>query len=122
MKSVALSKGGKLKELQDPLARIALDYVGADLKAEAYWMDAINDPTLPAKERQDLIEDLNENGLSDPKHPSPDDLPLIVSRLELIEQLAPDAMDKVNADAFDEAYKDLINLGNLASGNGLPVK
>ena len=43
----------------DPLARVALSMVGLDLDAELYWVASINDPTLPAAERQDLIEDLN---------------------------------------------------------------
>jgi hypothetical protein len=107
--------------IKDPKAREALALVGLDPEAEAYWYAAINDPNLSAKERQDLIEDLNEDGLSDPKHPSPDDLPTILSRLELIEAVAPDAMDKVNADAFKEAYKDLVNLANVATGGGEPV-
>ncbi len=103
--------GLQLKEpVQDPAARAALSFVGADPEAEQYWMAAINDPGLPANERKDLIEDLNEDGLSDPKHPDPQDLPLIWSRIRLIEQLAPDAMDQVNADAFQEAYKDLVSL------------
>ncbi len=96
--------------LQDPDARLALSFVGVDPMAEQYWMAAINDPDLPAEERKDLIEDLNEDGLSDPKHPGPEDMPLIVSRLRLIETLAPEAMDTVNAGAFAEAYKDLSNL------------
>ena len=106
----------------DPLARVALSMVGLDLDAELYWVASINDPTLPAAERQDLIEDLNEVGLADPKHPTPDDLPLILSRLELIEELWPWAMDGVNDEAFDEAYKDLENLAELAQGRGEPVK
>lgn len=96
--------------VQDPLARVALSFVGADPDAEAYWDMAINDPSLSAHERQDLIEDLNEDGFPDPDHPTVDDLPLIVSRLFLIEELAPDAMDKVNWDAFLEAHKDLVNM------------
>lgn len=107
---------------QDPLARMALAYVGLDSEAETYWLQAINDPGLPAVERQDLIEDLNEDGLSDPKHPTAADLPLILARLLLIESLAPEAMDKVNADAFQEAYKDLVNLANVALGGGEPVR
>lgn len=115
--------GGPAKEpLQDPLARDALAFVGADPVAEAYWYSAINDPNLPAHERQDLIEDLNEDGLSDPRHPAPEDLPLILSRLRLIEETGPDAMDEVNAAAFQEAYKDLVNLANLAAGGGEPVR
>ncbi len=108
--------------LVDPLARIALFFVGADPLAEEVWLDAINNPDLPSKERQDLIEDLNEFGLRDPKHPTAEDLPLIVSRLILIEMVGPDAMDKVNADAFREAYKDLANLADIAMGGGVPVK
>jgi len=91
-------------------ARAALSLVGADPDAEGIWITAINDPNLPPEARQNLIEDLNEDGLSDPKNPSVDDLPLIVSRIELIEELAPDAMDDVNWDAFREAYKDLITM------------
>jgi hypothetical protein len=33
-----------------------------------------------------------------------------VNRIQLIEELAPDAMDDVNAAAFQEAYKDLVNM------------
>ena len=106
----------KKPEPKDPLAREALCLVGADPEAEEYWIGAINDASLAGHERQDLIEDLNEEGFADPKHPTVADLPLILSRIQIIEELAPDAMDKVNADAFSEAYKDLVNMyGKLAS-------
>jgi hypothetical protein len=55
--------------------------VGEDPEAEAHWIGAINDPTLPAEESKDLIEDLNEDGVFDPHHPNVDDLPLIYSQL-----------------------------------------
>ena len=96
--------------------------VGVNPEAEQYWIEAINNPDLPANERQDLIEDLNEDGLSDPKHPTTEDLPVILKRLKLIEELAPQAMDKVNADAFKEARKDLENLVSVAVGTGKPVQ
>jgi hypothetical protein len=104
--------------IQDWMARAALAYVGADPEAELYWYQAINDPALGAQERQDLIEDLNEDGLSDPHHPTMDDLPLILNRIQIIEQVVWDAMDEVNADAFLEAYKDLVNLAFQAMDNG----
>jgi hypothetical protein len=107
----------KQRELGDPVARIALSLVGQDPDAEAYWVDAINDPSLSAHERSDLIEDLNEEGFEDPHHPTFDDLPIIVSRLELIEELAPDAMDEVNSDAFAEAWKDLAKMALIAEQN-----
>ncbi len=96
------------KELTLP--RIALSFVGADPEAEQIWTYAINDPDRPAKERQNLIEDLNEDGFPDPKNVTADDLPLILSRIDLIEHLAPSSMDEVNAAAFGEAYKDLLQM------------
>ncbi|HUR45493.1 MAG TPA: hypothetical protein VMZ27_06380 [Candidatus Saccharimonadales bacterium] len=103
------SIGGK-PPIQDPLAREALSLVGSDPEAEAIWATAINNPDLPANERKDLIEDLNEEGFADPKNPTIDELPLIVSRLALIEDYAAEAMDDVNWQAFMEAYKDLRNM------------
>jgi hypothetical protein len=94
----------------DTAARDALKQVGADAEAERYWLSAINNPVLPPIERQDLIEDLNEDGLSDPRNPGVIDLPLINARIRLIEQLMPDAMDRVNAEAFKEAHKDLVKM------------
>jgi hypothetical protein len=96
--------------IEDPEARHALNYVGLDTDAEARWIAAINNPELSDHERSDLIEDLNEEGFSDPKNPTQADLVLIVSRMVLIEQLIGTAMDKTNEDAFKEAYKDLANM------------
>jgi hypothetical protein len=104
--------------IQDPMARLALAFVGADPDAELYWYGAINNPSLSAQERQDLIEDLNEDGLTDPHRPTADDLPLILNRIQLIEEVVWDAMDEVNADAFLEAYKDLVDLAVQAMENG----
>lgn len=101
------SRRGK-RELQDPEAREALRLVGADVKAEEYWLKAINNPNLPAKEREDLIEDLNEVGYADPKHLTANDLPLILKRIAIVEKL--EAMDDVNAAAIKEALKDLTHM------------
>ena len=95
---------------RNPEARDALSRVGFDPAAEAVWLKAINDPDLPPEERKDLIEDLNEDGFPDPGNLTEGDLPLILSRIELIEQLWPAAMDEVNEAAFREAYKDLWNM------------
>ena len=106
----AAKKSAKPKEpIQDPDARAALGLVGVDPAAEAYWLSAISNPSLPDQEREDLMEDLNEDGLSDPKHPGPEDLPLIVNRLVIIEEIAPTA-DPFMQEHLGEAYKDLKNL------------
>ena len=95
---------------RNPEAREALSRVGFDPAAEAVWFRAINDPNLPPEERKDLIEDLNEDGFPDPRNLTEADLPLILSRIALIEELGPGAMDEVNDAAFREAYKDLVNM------------
>lgn len=100
----------KFKNAKRPEVRKALARVGADFEAEAMWLQSINDPGVPAKEREDLIEDLNEDGLTDPAKPTREDLVLINSRIHLIERLLPSAMDKVNEDAFREARKDLVKM------------
>ncbi|MCA8956612.1 MAG: hypothetical protein KDC87_11105 [Planctomycetes bacterium] len=92
------------------MAFTALSYVGIDPQAERLWMRAIDDPGLPEGVRSDLIEDLNNTGYPDPDQLTEADLPLILARLEIIERLAPYAMDAVNAAAFEEAYKDLLNM------------
>jgi hypothetical protein len=102
--------------LQDPDARAALSLVGVNADAEAYWLSAISDPSLPQQEREDLMEDLNEDGFADPKHPSADEIPLIINRIALIEQIAPGA-DPFVQEHLGEAYKDL---NNMLAGN--PVK
>ena len=94
---------------KEPLARLALTYVGADQQANEFYQKAINDPVLNPNHRRNLIEDLNEDGLNF-KNLTQQDLPLIKNRLNLIDQLAPNAMDKVNAAAFQEARKDLVNM------------
>ena len=102
----------KYKNARRPEVRAILARVGADHEAEALWLQSINDPSVPAKEREDLIEDLNEDGLSDPAKPTREDLALIKSRIALIDRLMPSAMDKVNESAFKEARKDLVNMRN----------
>jgi hypothetical protein len=99
------------------MARVALAFVGKDPDAEEYWLEAIFDPTLPnGEEREDLMEDLNEVGFEDPDHPGPDDIPLILSRLRIIEEVAAyDDVDDFMIEHLGEAYKDLVNMYFRAS-------
>ena len=85
--------------------------MGVDPDAEQYWLAAIFDSSLPDEEREDLMEDLNEEGLSDPRHPGPEDLQLIANRLPLIEEVALHA-DEFMLPHLAEAYQDLVNLLN----------
>ncbi len=101
--------GRPRRQLQDPVARVALAYVGEDLEAEDYWMEAIFDSSLPDGERDDLMEDLNEVGFPDPHHPGPEDVPLILNRIRIIEEVAPYADDFMQIH-LAEAYKDLVNM------------
>ena len=117
-KVAQVKKPSTKKVFQDPVARDALKYVGFDPDAEIYWFSAIQDSSLPTSERQDLIDDLNEEGLPDPKHPTIDDLPLILSRLRILEELVPSIADSLE---WKESYEDLLNLAAVATGGGKPI-
>ena len=95
---------------KEAFARLALNYVGLDAQADNFYQKAINDPALSKDHRRNLIEDLNQDGFGDPRNLTARDLPLIQSRISLIEQLAPSAADPINAAAFKEAYKDLLKM------------
>jgi hypothetical protein len=92
------------------LAFRALWYLGTDPEAEKTWSRAINDPDMPEGVRSDLIVDMIDEGYTDNDHPTKADLPVIRARLEIIERHAPYAMDRVNARAFEEAYRTLLEL------------
>ena len=102
-------------------ARDAVASVGADSDAELVWMTAVNDPDVPAEIRKDLIADLNTDGISDPQNPTEDDLPLILSRLEMIESIAPESLDDTNAMAFADVYKDLSKMAEKIRQDGLQM-
>jgi hypothetical protein len=96
---------------KEQLGRYALSYVGADPVADEVWAWLIYDPDLSEKVREDLMEDLNENGFSDGngRRATMDDLPLIESRLALLEGHLADA-DEFMFAHLGEAYKDLMNM------------
>ncbi len=101
---------------KEPLARVALAYLGANPQAEPLFKTAINDMSLPPDHRRELIEDLNTDGFADKRNPTPADLALIQNRLRFIQQNAPNAVDVVNAKAFAEAAKDLLQMLDKANG------
>jgi len=93
-------------------ATLAIEYNGHNLLVDPMLDDAETRAAIEntPNQRKNLIEDLNETGFADPRNLTAADLPLIESRIALIEQVANDAMDDVNSAAFDEAYKDLLNM------------
>lgn len=95
---------------KEPLARVALNYLGANPQAEPFFKTAINDPAMPADHRRNLIEDLNQDGFPNQRSLTEKDVPLIQNRLRFIEQNAPNSIDAVNAAAFAEANKDLLQM------------
>jgi hypothetical protein len=105
---------------REPLARVALNYVGADAQANEFYEKAINDMTLTGSHRKNLIEDLNEDGFPDKRNITASDLPLIENRIALIDDLLPKASDPVNIAAFGEARKDLMNMSVRASQPATP--
>ena len=99
---------------------MALNFAGADSRADALWHTAILDQAIPTDARRELVEDLNQDGIQNEKQPTAADLKLIVNRLELINRFRGEADSKIIADAFTEAEKDLKDM--LAKAQPAPVK
>jgi hypothetical protein len=98
---------------KEPLARLALAFVGASPQAVPLWHNAILDPSLTADQKRNLVEDLNEDGLVNKKTPTPEDLTIIARRYALTQAyLQQDYVlnDRMLNAAFREADKDLRNL------------
>ncbi|MBA4150471.1 MAG: hypothetical protein H0X66_20360 [Verrucomicrobia bacterium] len=98
----ALNSSGK-----ERLGRFALNFAGLNPQADALWRHAILDKTLPLSERNELIEDLNQDGFESTKNPTARDLVLITNRLALIERHRGEADHRRITDGFNEAERDL---------------
>jgi len=128
-KSVALAaqiyKDARVTEpdSKESLARLALAYVGANDQAVELFHDAVLDPTLKPDQTRNLIEDLNQDGLSNRKNLSPADLDIVAKRYTLTQAyLQQDYVinNKTLNAAFREADKDLANmLQRAAAGNAV---
>jgi hypothetical protein len=92
------------------LARLAVDSVGLDPDADQYWLAGINDPRVAAEDRQELIEALSQAGFADARQTTAEDLPLIATRIALLEEVSPTAIDQVNASAFQDVYHQLLEM------------
>jgi hypothetical protein len=98
---------------KEAIARVALNYVGVSDQALELYHTATLDPQLKSDQRRNLIEDLNQDGLSDRRNPTPEDLKVIANRYALTQSyLQEDYVknNKVLNDAFHEANKDLFNM------------
>lgn len=107
---------------KEPLARLALAYVGVNAAAGRVFENAINDQNLTKSDRRELIKDLSQAGFTNPKTPSATDLPLIQNRLALIQRLAPAATDPAIVTAFTLASRDLTKMAGLALQPPAPKK
>jgi hypothetical protein len=98
---------------KEALGRVALAYVGANEQAIQLYHSAINDPSLSPDQRRNLIEDLNQDGLSNRRNPTADDLKIIANRYELTQAYLQQPYvqnDPVATVAFQEALKDLTQM------------
>lgn len=105
---------------KEPLARLALNFAGADEQADALYKSAIKDPNLSPDSRRELIEDLNQDGYDNLRNFSARDVQLIRNRLALIEKSRNATDPKIITDAFNEAEKDLRNM--LAKATQQPAQ
>jgi hypothetical protein len=114
------SQDGRVKDAdsKEAIGRVGLTYVGSannqvNDQAIQLFHAAISDPTLTPDQRRNLIEDLNQDGLSNRRNPTPDDKKIIFNRYELAQTYLQQPYvqnDPVATAAFKEALKDLAQM------------
>lgn len=110
---------------KEPLARVALAFVGTNPQAEQMFGKAVRDPALAGEPVRNLVEDLNQNGFANRRVLTPEDVRLATFRLALTEQYLQQPFvqsDKTLSRAFAEANKDLTGVLQRASGAAPPLK
>jgi hypothetical protein len=108
---------------KESLARVGLAFVGVNEQAEELFHAAVLDPALKPKQRRELAEDLNQDGLANEKAPTPEDVKIMTRRYALTQAyLQTDYVrnDQLLSAGFLEANKDLGNMLKRAAAN--PVK
>lgn len=102
---------------KERLGRFALNFAGANPQADALWSTAVLDPAVPLRNRDDLIEDLAEDGFENRRNPTERDLAIAKNRLALIEKYRSSADHERIAGAFAEAQRDLQRILERSSNN-----
>jgi len=110
---------------KEPLARVALAFVGTNPQAEQMFGKAVRDPALAGDPIRNLVEDLNQDGFANRRVTTPEDVKLANFRFALTEQYLQQPFvqsDKTLSRAFTEANKDLAGMLQRASGAAPPLK
>lgn len=108
---------------KEPLARLALAFMGANQQAGELFPTAVLDQALLPDQKRELVEDLNQDGLSNEKAPTPEELKIVANRYALTQTyLQQDYVlnDQVLSAAFREADKDLRNMLQKAAAAAAP--
>lgn len=101
---------------QAALARESLTMVGVSAEANEYWFAAVNNPEVPTIQRQVLIAALSEVGFEDPNNPTEEELPLIMSRITLLQRLAQNPLDQASATAIQATSAALVDMAAQVTG------
>jgi hypothetical protein len=114
------SQDGRVKDAdsKEAIGRIGLTYVGSansqvNDQAVQLFHNAISDPSITPDQRRNLIEDLNQDGLSNHRNPTPEDLIIIANRYELAKwylQQPSVQNDPAATRGFNEASQDLARM------------
>ncbi len=92
---------------KERLGRFALNFAGLNAQADNLWQKAIFDKVISVKDRNELIEDLNQDGFESTRNPTQRDLLLIRNRLALIARYRGQTDEPGITAGFDEVQRDL---------------
>ncbi|EEF61649.1 hypothetical protein [Pedosphaera parvula] len=97
---------------KETLARIGLYYAGDNPQANQLFDAAVHNESLSVDARRNFIEDLNQDGISNQKNPTPEDQKIIEARIKLIQSYYDNGgmNQPILNGALNEAMKDLQGL------------
>ena len=92
---------------REELARVAVEYVGLSEQANQLWYQSAMNPELNDKSRERLIRELEKKGFQDPKNPTPQDVQLAQTRLQVLDSLRAQVQDPRQVTVVDETRQKL---------------
>jgi hypothetical protein len=102
-------------EQKGELVEAVIERAGQSAQANEMLYSMVMDETLPKRWREEAIRELDDEGINE-DNPSANDLPIIVSRQQMLAAMRPDVRDPELLDYLDRIARNLANLHARAQG------
>src|SRR5687767_967680 len=102
-------------EQKGELVDAVIERAGQSAQANEMLYSMVMDEALPKRWREEAIRELDDEGINE-DNPGANDLPIIVSRQQMLAAMRPDVRDPELLNYIDRIARNLANLGARAQG------